>query len=68
MTQLARLILLPGIFAYPLFAQDDYHKVEFFGGDSLLNFDNAAGNTNNNEVNPRQDDLRFTSGLVSLTR
>lgn len=30
---------------------DDYRKIEFFGGYSLMNFDNAAGNTNNATVN-----------------
>ena len=32
-------------------AQTEYRKLEFFGGYSLMNFDNAAGNTNNAEVN-----------------
>src|SRR5215211_2860722 len=35
----------------PAVAQDDYKKIEFFGGYSLMNFDNAAGNTNNAAVN-----------------
>jgi opacity protein-like surface antigen len=35
----------------PAIAQDDYRKLEFFGGYSVMNFDNAAGNTNNAAVN-----------------
>jgi len=31
-------------------AQDDYHKLEFFGGYSLLNFDNASDDASNPEV------------------
>jgi opacity protein-like surface antigen len=41
------LVLAPGALAQ----SDDYHKVEFFGGYSTMNFDNAAGNSNNAEVN-----------------
>ena len=58
------LVLAPGALAQ----SDDYNKVEFFGGYSFMNFDNAAGNTNNAEVNAVLGSKEGMQGLnLSLT-
>ena len=51
MNKLSLLITVILICVYPASAQDDYKKIEFFGGYSMMNFDNAAGNTNNAQIN-----------------
>lgn len=51
MKKLFEVLLIVLVAAITVSAQDEYRKIEFFGGYSLMNFDNAAGNTNNSEVN-----------------
>ena len=51
MQRIILLAVLTLVCAPHVMAQDDYHKVEFFGGYSVINFDNAAGDSNNVEVN-----------------
>lgn len=51
MKKLGLLLGVALVCVSPAVAQDNYKKFEFFGGYSLMNFDNAAGNTNNAEVN-----------------
>jgi opacity protein-like surface antigen len=50
-------------------AQDEYRKWEFFGGYSYMNFDNAAGNTNNAAVNEVFGEKESLQGFdLSITR
>lgn len=63
-SEILELVLPPGALAQ----SDDHHKVEFFGGYSLMNFDNAAGNTNNAEVHEVLGSKERMQGLnLSLT-
>jgi opacity protein-like surface antigen len=57
-------LILAILFYSPLVtAQTDYHRFEFFGGYSLMNFDNAAGNTNNAAVNDVLGDKELMQGF-----
>ena len=56
------------LFAPAALAQDDYHKLEFFGGYSALYFDNLAGDTDNPNVNDVLGDRQNLRGFnVELT-
>lgn len=70
MKRLLALVALMLALAPAAFAQaDDYNKYEFFGGYSTMLFDNAAGETNNadvNEVFGGRDNLRGFN--LALTR
>jgi len=62
-------LLVTCLFCSPVvIAQNDYRKIEFFGGYSLMNFDNAAGNTNNAAVNDVLGEKELMQGFnASLT-
>ncbi|PWT92504.1 MAG: hypothetical protein C5B55_06295 [Blastocatellia bacterium] len=59
LTVLVAVLFSPAL----IYAQDDYHKVEVFGGYSMMNFDNAAGNTNNAAVNDILGGKEFMQGF-----
>jgi opacity protein-like surface antigen len=69
MKEVIRAIGLLLILSPMVFAQDEYKKVEFFGGYSTIFFDNLGGDVNNavvNEVFGEKDNLRGLN--LSITR
>jgi opacity protein-like surface antigen len=63
MKRLIQLLIVISFWAAPVMAQDDYKKIEFFGGYSLMNFDNAAGNSNNAVVNDLLGEKELLQGF-----
>ena len=63
MKRVIQLLIVFSLCVVPAFAQDDYKKIEFFGGYSLMNFDNAAGNSNNAVVNDLLGEKELLQGF-----
>jgi opacity protein-like surface antigen len=63
MKKAIQLLIVVSFWVVPAFAQDDYKKIEFFGGYSLMNFDNAAGNSNNAVVNDLLGEKELLQGF-----